>query len=108
MAVTAPKHLSAASKRLYRRLVEDYDLGRELHALEVLRLACEALDRAEQARVTIASEGATYTDRFGAPRKHPSVSIEENARLQAVRCFRELSLDGSAPSPTDVRPPRLP
>jgi hypothetical protein len=65
----------------------------------------EACDRrAAQARVLIADEGPVWTDRFGAPRKHPAVQIEEVARLQFARMMRELDLDGD-PRP-DVRPPR--
>jgi hypothetical protein len=37
VAIHAPKHLSAASKRPYRRLVADYDQEREPRALETLR-----------------------------------------------------------------------
>ena len=101
-----PEHLSPSSKALYERLVDDYALGDEVHALATLTLALEALDRCEQARVILAREGITYTDRFGQPRKHPCVSVEENARLQAVRCFRELSLD-SASGEANARPPRI-
>ena len=85
MAVTAPKHLSRSSKRLYRRLVTDYELAEEVHALEVLRLGLEALDRAAQARVALAAHGMTYVDRFGAPKARPEVAIERDARIAADR-----------------------
>src|SRR5262249_27765853 len=44
----APTHLSAARKSLWRTVVDGYEL--EPHHRELLRLALEALDRAEQAR----------------------------------------------------------
>lgn len=97
----APKHLSVASKRLWRGVVADYEL--DPHHLEVLRLALEARDRCEEARQILEVEGVTYVDRFGAPRKHPAVAIEENARLQCIRAWRELDLEGE-PLPD----PRLP
>jgi hypothetical protein len=55
VAIRAPDHLSDGSRNLYRQLAEDYELEREPHALEVLRLACEAIDRCDQAREAIAS-----------------------------------------------------
>ncbi len=98
----APRHLAAPTKRWFESVVDCYTL--EEHHLRLLTLAAEAWDRSEQARKTIAADGAIYHDRFGAPRKHPAISIEENARLQFARLLRELDLDGE---PTvDIRPPR--
>lgn len=104
--VVAPRHLSSRSRRLYRSLVADYRLDREPHALETLRLALEALDRAEQAREALARHGTTFTDRFGQPRVRPEVAIERDSRLAALRAFRELSLDGAVVE-DDARPPRI-
>lgn len=100
---TSPKHLRAASRRLWRQVLAAYELSAP--ELDVLRLALEARDRCEQAREILAAEGPVYRDRFGAPRKHPAIGIEENARLACLRAWRELSLD-MAPPP-DVRPPRI-
>lgn len=98
--IHAPRHLSARSRRVYRQVVEDYDLSGEAHALEVLRLALEALDRADQAREALARYGSTtYTNRFGEPRPRPEVAIERDARLAVWRGFRELSLDGGDYAP---------
>ena len=97
-----PDHLSRATKAWWRSVVDEYDL--EPHHLRLLALAGEAWDRAQEAREILAKEGVTYSDRFGAPRKHPAVSIEENARIAFARLVRELDLDGE-PGP-DPRPPR--
>lgn len=105
MAIAAPKHLSRPSKALYRRTVLDYGLEGEAHALEVLRLACEALDRCEEARQAIAKDGAIVPDRFGTPKAHPAVAIERDARVAAMRALRELSLDADG-GPGEVRIPR--
>lgn len=43
--MTAPKHLSADRRKLWQSIVASHEL--EPHHLELLRLACEALDRAE-------------------------------------------------------------
>ena len=103
--IVAPKHLSARSRQIYRTVVDDYDLTGEPHALEVLRLALEALDRADEARQMVADEGITFRNRFGELRPHPAVAIERDARLAAWRGFRELSLD--AGDYVDPRPPRV-
>lgn len=104
MAAKAPSHLSNASKGVWRRLVSDYGLASEPAALATLRLGLEALDRCEQARQVIDADGPTYTDRFGSPRARPEVMIERDARLAAVRCFRELSLDGDVGEARVPRP----
>lgn len=98
----APPHLSRATKAWWRSVLEDYQL--EPHHRHLLTLACEAWDRGQEARAVIDAEGIVYHDRFGAPRKHPAVSVEEQARIAFARLVRELDLDGE-PAP-DVRPPR--
>lgn len=105
MAIRAPKHLSGGSDKLYRRLAEEYRLEQEPHALEVLRLACEALDRCAQAREAIERDGPFVTSRFGEKRPHPAIGVERDSRIAALRALRELSLDGEAPD--DLRPSRL-
>ncbi|MDQ5874487.1 MAG: P27 family phage terminase small subunit [Actinomycetota bacterium] len=80
----------------------DYELERQ--HLRILQAALEAWDRMTEARETIAAEGATFHDRFGTPRKHPAIGIEENARTAFLRAMRELDLDGE-PLP-DPRPNR--
>jgi P27 family predicted phage terminase small subunit len=97
-----PAHLSRESKAFWSRVIESYVL--EEHHLRTLRTALEAWDRAQQARRALAEAGPVYTDRFGAPRKSPWVSIEENARIQYLRAVRELRLDDA---PDDPRPPRV-
>jgi P27 family predicted phage terminase small subunit len=100
--VNPPKHLSRASKAFWKHVLEEYELDRP--HLGVLQVALEAWDRKEQARQTLDSDGTTYKDRFGSPRKHPAVGIEENARIAFLRAMRELDLEGE-PAP-DPRPPR--
>jgi phage terminase small subunit len=92
--IHAPKHLSTASKRLYRSLATEYELAAEPHALETLRIVCEALDQAERARAALAVHGTTYVDRFGQPHARPEVKELHDASIRAMRAMRELSLDG--------------
>src|SRR5687767_5180062 len=98
----APRHLSKKAADLWRRVDRDYDL--EDHHRRLLTLACEALDRCDRARETIAEVGEFYDDRFGAPRAHPAVAVERDSRLAFARLMRELNLDDEAEP--DARPPR--
>src|SRR5882757_4894876 len=99
----ARPHLSDTTRRWWRSVVDTDQL--EPHHLHLLRLACEALDRAEEARAALAS-GTTYRDRFNAPRVRPEVAIERDSRLSFARLCRELDLDTETVSPR-VGPPPL-
>lgn len=101
----APKHLRPATKRWWSNVVGTYLL--EEHHLRLLQLAGEAWDSAQQARETIRKEGQSYQDRFGAPRLHPAVNVERDARLAFARLIRELDLDIEPSSGAGPRPPGL-
>ena len=77
----APSHLSSTARRWWHAVVAEYAL--EPHHLHLLKLACEALDRAEEARAALAVHGTTYLDRFNAPRLRPEVAIERKGRQSA-------------------------
>lgn len=85
-----PAHLGRDGRRLWRRVIAEY-LVEDPHAVELLRLAAEALDRAAQARTVVDAEGMTIEGRFG-PKTHPAVGIERDSALRAARLLRELGL----------------
>jgi P27 family predicted phage terminase small subunit len=103
-ALKPPAHLSQAAKKWFRSVIESFNL--EDHDVNLLTLACEALDRCEQARVVLAKEGVTFIDRFGCPRAHPCVAIERDSRLAYARLLRELCLGDDVPDDTS-RPPAI-
>jgi len=101
--IKAPAWLRPESKKWFLSVLDDYDL--EESEIKILTLACEAFDRATQAREAITEHGIYFTDRFGSPRKHPAVSVEESARIAFARLVRELDISDSVP--TESRPPNL-
>jgi phage terminase small subunit len=70
-----PAHLSERSKGLWREVEKSFVL--EATELELLRLACEALDRCEEARAVLARDGLFTTNRANRPVAHPGVSRRE-------------------------------
>jgi hypothetical protein len=68
------------------------------HHERLLLLACEAYDRAAEAREALDEHGLTYLDRFGAPRTRPEVAVERDSRIGFARLLRDLDLDEEAPS----------
>ncbi|SRR6266536_3059562 len=100
----APPHLSDISRRWWHAVTAEYAL--EPHHIHLLRLACEALDRAEEARQALATNGTTYLDRFNAPRLRPEVAIERDSRLAFARLCRELDL-GTTEAVSRTAPPPL-
>jgi P27 family predicted phage terminase small subunit len=89
--VKPPEHLRD-SRDLWERTLEHYEL--DIHHLKLLEAACTAYDRMTEARAILDRDGVVYHDRFGNPRKHPCVSVEQDARLAFARLIRELDLDG--------------
>jgi P27 family predicted phage terminase small subunit len=92
--MNAPRHLSPASRKLWKRVAEDYFSGQgEDVALLVLTAMCEAKDRCDQAREIIDREGLVVATGTGSVKPHPAVNIEKESRLQLIRAARELGLD---------------
>jgi P27 family predicted phage terminase small subunit len=102
--LTAPSHLTEATAAWWCQVQTDYDL--EAHHVRLLTLACEAFDRAGQARELIDIDGCVVRTADGSVKAHPAVGIERDARLAFARLLRELDLDTEAPSDR-ARPPAL-
>jgi P27 family predicted phage terminase small subunit len=96
-AVQAPRHLSTASKRLWKALMDDFVLD-DSGALIALQSLCEAYDRVQQAREILKKDGPITRDRWGVPRAHPATVIESSARAQMHSALRLLRL-----SPDDLQ-----
>jgi P27 family predicted phage terminase small subunit len=88
-APPAPNHLATASQHLWELLADEYDLDEA--ALDVLRVALEARDRASTARRILKREGIVIEGRFG-PVAHPAVTIEKQAAERYAKLLRDLGL----------------
>ena len=88
----APGHLSTDSRRLWRELVAEYDIGDRAGVL-LLTTAMEARDRMKAATKTIENEGQSVTDRFGQVRAHPLLVVERDARAAMLSALKALNLD---------------
>jgi P27 family predicted phage terminase small subunit len=83
-----PKHLSSAMQKWWRSVARDFDL--EAHQLHLLRLACEAYDRSQGARVVLDKDGTTYLDRFRQPKLRPEAIVERDARRDFAALVKAL------------------
>jgi hypothetical protein len=61
--------------------------------IELLRMACEALMRCEQAAKVLAKSGLTCIDRYGTPRARPEVDVEARSRVFYASAIRQLGLE---------------
>ena len=90
-----PEHLSEESKGLWRALCPTR--ARSVGRQRLLRTALECLDRAEEARRFVETEGlTTKTESTGALHVHPLLRVEKDARGQAMRCWEMLNLTWDA------------
>jgi P27 family predicted phage terminase small subunit len=102
MPIAPPAHLSPSARQWWETTVETYVL--QEHHLRLLQLACEAWDRAQEARERLNREGLTVQGAEGGLKAHPAVGIERDARLAVARLVRELDLDTEPPVPERVGP----
>jgi len=92
-------------KTWWAEIVSEHALGS--HQLLVLRAACQAWDRMEQARKVLACSGLSYTDDKGMHRAMPEVAIERDSRTAFVRAVRELNLKLEPPKGSGLEPAAL-
>ena len=98
-----PGHMGKAGRRLWRRIMADYDVPESV--LDLLEQCCGALDRAESCRERIDAEGLVVLDRFEQTRPHALLAAERDARSQFRMLYRELGLEEPDEKKTLGRPP---
>lgn len=86
-----PEHLSARARQLWCNLCETRCKSPERRAL--LLSALEALDRADEARAILATEGLIHTTRkTGAKHVHPAAKVEADSRRLFAKLWGTLGL----------------
>lgn len=91
-----PDHLSARAQTFWIGVAETWALGPD--HLEILRRACEVLDRLDAAEALVRRDGLVVTGSKGQPIAHPAVAIERDCRTGFARLMRQLNLEGEPPA----------
>ncbi len=87
-----PAHLSNEAARIYQELSTEYGID-DIAGLRILRVTCEAFDRAQAARAAIDAEGMTVVDKAGQTKPHPLLPIERDSRAAFLAGLKALNLD---------------
>jgi len=82
--------LSGRAARVWREVQAGWSL--DPASLELLRCACEALQRADEAAAVVSREGQVFRDRWGQSRPHPAALLERDHRAQAARHLATLGV----------------
>jgi hypothetical protein len=83
-----PFRLSPTAQALYDEIAADWELSPPVRAL--LRLACEAQTKAEEAEAITAREGMTIGDQKGAAKPHPAALLARDYRSQAQMALQRI------------------
>jgi hypothetical protein len=90
-SINPPRDLGNHGGSLWDRVMSTYDI-RDVGGIELLTLACQALDRAESLRERIDAEGEVIQVR-GVPKEHPAVKGELANRAFVARTLGRLGLN---------------
>ncbi len=102
--IKPPGHLSTESKAFWKQIVSDYGIS-DAAGLKILRVACEAFDRAQLARVEIDKTGLLVLDKFMQAKSNPLLPIERDSRAAFLAGLKALNLDVTPDVHRIGRPP---
>jgi P27 family predicted phage terminase small subunit len=91
MSEKPPRDYSPEAKRVWRELMENWNL--DPAARPLLDTVCRALMRVREAQQLLARDGLVVRDRFGQAKPHPAAAIERDAQQTLLRNLRALNLD---------------
>jgi len=92
MAIRYPKHLQAPERRLWKQIIDGYQI-QDPAGQKILLAGLEAHQRCRQAREEIDSQKMTVVDRFGQEKPHPLLSTERDSRAAFLNAIKLLNLD---------------
>ena len=99
-----PRKLGPAGASLWARIQAEFAIT-DVGGIELLCLACQALDRAENLAEAIARDGEVIHTRAGVPKTHPAVRDELQCRAFAAKMLQKLGVTDE-PLKSIGRPPR--
>ena len=92
MKTKAPGHLSKEAQAIFDGIAQDYSIC-DTAGLRILRVSCEAYDRAQAARSAIDADGMTVKDKFNQIKPHPLLATERDSRAAFLSGLKALNLD---------------
>ena len=87
-----PAGLSKESREIWGKLMKEYDFEDE-GGIQLLKIYCEAYDRAQACRLQIKKEGMQVRDRFLHMKAHPLLTAEKESRAIMLATLRQMNLD---------------
>jgi hypothetical protein len=97
LGLQPPRPLGKAGARLWKAVIGEYELA-DAGGVELLCLACQALDRAESCRTQIDRDGEMLKTKSGI-REHPLLKCELANRAYVARAISRLGIDGEVAKP---------
>ena len=88
---------------LWKAIHSEYQID-DQPSLEVLRSACECVDRAEAAKAEVQRDGMTASSATGSLRPHPALAVEAQFRGLMLRHLNNLGINAEPPR-APGRPP---
>jgi len=80
--------LSPTAQRTFDEIASEWDLTPPVRVL--LRLACEAITKAEEAEAITTREGMTIGDHKGSAKPHPAALLARDYRAQASTTLQRI------------------
>jgi phage terminase small subunit len=99
-----PGHLTPEAKKIFKNLCDEYEISDEA-GLKILRVSCEAFDRAQAARTAIDTAGMLLIDKFGQQKVNPLLACERDSRSAFLAGLKALNLDLEPLRDKPGRPP---
>jgi len=100
--IKPPRKLGRHGGRLWKTVMNEYQID-DAGGSEMLALACEQLDRAQECREQIDRDGLMLRTKHG-PKEHPLLKAELSARAFICRTLQRLGLTVETIKPVG-RPP---
>ena len=71
----APKNLNQVGRKFWKSVLSEFEFEKA-HDYELLSQGCECLDRIDQCREAVKSDGLFQKDRYGKPIEHDGLKVE--------------------------------